>query len=130
MRRPAISSVHLLTIYAAHTGLDKPGLKVGVVGLGGLGHMAVKMAKAFGCHVTVISTSENKRPEAIEHLGADAFLVSKNKEDMDKVGAIPSRRFRALLHKLLLQCTGCDYGGERRSCIWLCMTTRVDSKEL
>ncbi|MCD7462108.1 8-hydroxygeraniol dehydrogenase [Datura stramonium] len=37
-------------------GLDKPGLNIGVVGLGGLGHMAVKFAKAFGCNVTVIST--------------------------------------------------------------------------
>jgi D-arabinose 1-dehydrogenase-like Zn-dependent alcohol dehydrogenase len=63
-------------------GLDKPGLKVGVVGLGGLGHMAVKFAKAFGMHVTVISTSEHKRQDAIDHLGADGFLVSKNEEQM------------------------------------------------
>lgn len=34
-----------------HFGLDKPGTKVGVVGLGGLGHMALKLAKAFGCEV-------------------------------------------------------------------------------
>lgn len=61
-----------------HFGLDKPGTKVGVVGLGGLGHVAVKMAKAFGAHVTVISTSESKKEEAIEKLGADAFVVSRD----------------------------------------------------
>jgi len=63
-------------------GLDKPGMKIGVVGLGGLGHMAVKFAKAFGCHCTVISTSESKRADAIEHLGADAFVVSSDPAQM------------------------------------------------
>ncbi|PRW50837.1 putative mannitol dehydrogenase [Chlorella sorokiniana] len=58
-----------------HFGLDKPGKKVGVVGLGGLGHMAVKLAKAFGCEVTVISTSPNKKEEACACLGADHFVV-------------------------------------------------------
>ncbi|CAI9111400.1 OLC1v1011620C1 [Oldenlandia corymbosa var. corymbosa] len=65
-----------------HFGLDKPGTHVGVVGLGGLGHVAVKFAKAFGAKVTVISTSESKKEEAIEKLGADAFLVSKDPEQM------------------------------------------------
>ncbi|CAL5367876.1 unnamed protein product [Camellia sinensis] len=61
-------------------GLDKPGMHVdvGVVGLGGLGHMVVKVAKAFGVKVTVISTSPSKKKEAIEHLGADSFLVSRD----------------------------------------------------
>ncbi|KAM7529383.1 hypothetical protein LguiB_032793 [Lonicera macranthoides] len=63
-------------------GLDKPGLHIGVVGLGGLGHVAVKMAKAFGSKVTVISTSPNKKDEAIKGLGADAFLVSRDQEQM------------------------------------------------
>ncbi|XP_073279352.1 8-hydroxygeraniol dehydrogenase-like [Primulina huaijiensis] len=63
-------------------GLDKPGLKVGIVGLGGLGHLAVKFAKAFGTHVTVISTSINKKKEAIGSLGADEFLVSRDPEQM------------------------------------------------
>ncbi|KAH7861498.1 hypothetical protein Vadar_026953 [Vaccinium darrowii] len=63
-------------------GLDKPGMKVGVVGLGGLGHVAVKFAKAFGAIVTVISTSPSKKQEAIEVLGADSFLVSSNPEEM------------------------------------------------
>ncbi|XP_017252904.1 probable mannitol dehydrogenase [Daucus carota subsp. sativus] len=59
-----------------HFGLDKPGLHLGVVGLGGLGHVAVKFAKAFGLTVTVISTSTSKKEEALKHLKADAFLVS------------------------------------------------------
>lgn len=63
-------------------GLDKPGMHIGVVGLGGLGHVAVKFAKAFGTKVTVISTSPNKQKEAIENLGADSFLVSRNGEQM------------------------------------------------
>ncbi|KAM7515820.1 hypothetical protein LguiA_005403 [Lonicera macranthoides] len=67
-------------------GLDKPGLHVGVVGLGGLGHVAVKLAKAFGTKVTVISTSAEKKKEALEHLGADFFLVSKDQDQM-KAGA-------------------------------------------
>lgn len=63
-------------------GLDKPGMHIGVVGLGGLGHVAVKMAKAFGAKVTVISTSPDKKEEATEKLGADLFLVSRNQEEM------------------------------------------------
>ncbi|KAH9612395.1 hypothetical protein KSS87_007033 [Heliosperma pusillum] len=62
--------------------LDKPGLHIGVVGLGGLGHMAVKFGKAFGAKVTVISTSPNKKDEAISRLGADSFLVSREPEQM------------------------------------------------
>ncbi|KAI4314445.1 hypothetical protein L6164_027353 [Bauhinia variegata] len=62
--------------------LDKPGLNVGVVGLGGLGHMAVKFAKAFGAKVTVISTSPNKKEEATGRLGADSFIVSRDQEQM------------------------------------------------
>nr|BAE48786.1 10-hydroxygeraniol oxidoreductase [Codonopsis lanceolata] len=65
-----------------HYGLDKPGMSIGVVGLGGLGHVAVKMAKAFGAHVTVISTSPAKKKEAIEVLGAENFLNSKDAEEM------------------------------------------------
>ncbi|KAI5648045.1 hypothetical protein M9H77_34050 [Catharanthus roseus] len=65
-----------------HFGLDKPGIHIGIVGLGGLGHIAVKFAKAFGAKVTVISTSEFKKQEALEKLGADAFLFSANPEQM------------------------------------------------
>ncbi|CAO2830656.1 unnamed protein product [Amaranthus hypochondriacus] len=62
--------------------LDKPGLHVGVVGLGGLGHMAVKFAKAFGVEITVISTSPYKKNEAINRLKADSFLVSRDPEQI------------------------------------------------
>ncbi|KAK4263056.1 hypothetical protein QN277_028532 [Acacia crassicarpa] len=73
-----------ITVYSPlrYYGLDKPGFHVGVVGLGGLGHMAVKFAKAFGAKVTVISTSPNKKKEAIEHLGADSFIVSREQDQM------------------------------------------------
>ncbi|KAF4402156.1 hypothetical protein G4B88_017668 [Cannabis sativa] len=75
-----------ITVYSPlkYFGLDKPGLHVGIVGLGGLGHVAVKFAKALGAKVTVISTSPNKRQEAIESLGADSFLVSRDQEQMKK----------------------------------------------
>nr|ACJ85202.1 unknown [Medicago truncatula]AFK44036.1 unknown [Medicago truncatula] len=57
-------------------------MHIGVVGLGGLGHMAVKFAKAFGANVTVISTSPNKEKEARECLGADSFLISRDQDKM------------------------------------------------
>ncbi|GAU23290.1 hypothetical protein TSUD_237440 [Trifolium subterraneum] len=73
-----------VTVYSPlrHFGIDKPGMNIGVVGLGGLGHMAVKFAKAFGANVTVISTSPSKEKEAIEHLGADSFLISRDQDQM------------------------------------------------
>lgn len=57
------------------------GTKVGVIGLGGLGHMGVKFAVAFGAEVTVISTSPNKEADA-RAMGAHHFLVSKDAEQM------------------------------------------------
>nr|AGY96956.1 mannitol dehydrogenase 1 [Vitis vinifera] len=73
-----------ITVYSPlqHFGLTKPGMHIGVVGLGGLGHVAVKFAKGFGVKVTVISTSPSKKKEAIEHLGADYFLVSREPDQM------------------------------------------------
>jgi len=59
------------------------GKKVGVVGLGGLGHMGVKIAKAFGAHVVVFTTTPNKKDDAIR-LGADEVVVSRNAEEMKK----------------------------------------------
>ena len=56
-----------------------PGQKVGVVGLGGLGHMGVKLAKALGADVTVFSTSPSKEADA-KKLGADNFIISKDPE--------------------------------------------------
>ena len=59
-----------------------PGQKVGVVGLGGLGHMGVKLAKAMGADVTVFSTSPGKE-QAAKDLGADHFVISRNAEAME-----------------------------------------------
>jgi uncharacterized zinc-type alcohol dehydrogenase-like protein len=61
-----------------HFGLKK-GLKLAVVGLGGLGHMAVKFGHAFGAHVTVLSHSPGKRDDALA-LGADDFLATKDEK--------------------------------------------------
>src|SRR3984893_17618627 len=58
-----------------HWGVTK-GKKVGVVGLGGLGHMAVKFAHALGAHVVVFTTSPNKKEDA-RRLGADEVVISK-----------------------------------------------------
>jgi uncharacterized zinc-type alcohol dehydrogenase-like protein len=59
----------------------KKGDKVGVVGLGGLGHMGVKLAHSFGAHVTVFTTSANKKEDALR-LGADTVVLSKNESEM------------------------------------------------
>ena len=59
------------------------GQKVGVVGLGGLGHMAVKFAHAFGAHVVVFTTSPNKKDDALR-LGADEVVISRNADEMKK----------------------------------------------
>mmetsp|Transcript_36050 Transcript_36050/g.90461 ORF Transcript_36050/g.90461 Transcript_36050/m.90461 type:complete len:351 (+) Transcript_36050:71-1123(+) len=58
-----------------------PGHHVAVVGLGGLGHLAVQFAKALGAEVTCVSSSERKR-ETCAQLGADHFLISRNPEEM------------------------------------------------
>ena len=63
--------------------LEQPGKRLGIVGLGGLGHVGVKLGKAFGLHVTVISTSSSKKDEAKRRLGADNFIISTNMEDME-----------------------------------------------
>ena len=65
-----------------HWGVTK-GKKVGVVGLGGLGHMGVKFAHALGAHVVVFSTSPNKKDDALR-LGADEVVISKNANEMEK----------------------------------------------
>ena len=57
--------------------------KVGVVGLGGLGHMAVKFGHAFGAHVVVFTTSPNKKEDALR-LGADEVVISRNTDEMNK----------------------------------------------
>src|SRR5271157_1437684 len=65
-----------------HWGVTK-GKKVGVVGLGGLGHMGVKFAHALGAHVVVFTTSPNKKDNALR-LGADEVVVSRNTNEMQK----------------------------------------------
>ena len=61
----------------------QPGQKVGVVGLGGLGHMAVKIAKAMKAHVVVFTTSNNKSADA-KRLGAKQVIISNNASEMAK----------------------------------------------
>ncbi|MCE6991504.1 zinc-binding dehydrogenase [Dyadobacter sp. CY323] len=58
-----------------------PGDRVGVVGIGGLGHMAVQLAKAMGAEVTAITKSEDKQ-DAVLELGADHVLISTDKDQM------------------------------------------------
>jgi uncharacterized zinc-type alcohol dehydrogenase-like protein len=65
-----------------HWGVTK-GKKVGVVGLGGLGHMAVKFAHALGAHVVVFTTSASKKDDALR-LGADEVVLSKDANQMAK----------------------------------------------
>jgi uncharacterized zinc-type alcohol dehydrogenase-like protein len=61
----------------------RKGQKVGIVGLGGLGHMGLKFAHAFGAHVVLFTTSANKKEDALR-LGADEVVVSKNDAEMQK----------------------------------------------
>ncbi len=71
-----------ITTYSPiHRWGDIKGKKVGVVGLGGLGHMGVKFAKAFGAHVVVFTTSLGKKEDALR-LGADEVIISTDAEQM------------------------------------------------
>ena len=65
-----------------HWGVTK-GKKVGIVGLGGLGHMGVKFAHALGAHVVVFTTSPSKKEDALR-LGADEVVISKNADEVRK----------------------------------------------
>lgn len=65
--------------------MNQPGKSLGIIGLGGLGHMAVKFGKAFGLKVTVISTSKSKKEEAIDLLLADRFLPSTDEKQMEVI---------------------------------------------
>jgi uncharacterized zinc-type alcohol dehydrogenase-like protein len=70
-----------------HWGADQPaggkGKKVGIVGLGGLGHMGLKFAHAFGCHTVLFTTSPGKAEDA-KRLGADEVVISKDQAAMQK----------------------------------------------
>ena len=59
-----------------------PGKKVGIVGIGGLGHMGIKLAHALGAHVVAFTTSESKRESALA-LGADEVVVTRNPQELD-----------------------------------------------
>lgn len=65
-----------------HWGVTR-GKKVGIVGLGGLGHMGVKFAHAFGAHTVVFTTSPGKSEDALR-LGADEVVISRHAEEMQK----------------------------------------------
>ncbi|KAA2216715.1 NAD(P)-dependent alcohol dehydrogenase [Maribacter flavus] len=73
-----------ITTYSplAHWGVKK-GDKVGVIGLGGLGHMGIKFAHAMGAHTVMITTSPDKSSDA-KKLGADEVLISKDEDEMKK----------------------------------------------
>jgi uncharacterized zinc-type alcohol dehydrogenase-like protein len=76
-----------------------PGKKIGVVGIGGLGHMAVKLAKAMGAEVVVFTTSTSKFEDA-KRLGADDVVLSKDNEQM--------RRYEGKLH-FILDCVSAQH---------------------
>lgn len=69
-----------------------PGKKVGIVGIGGLGHMGIKIAKAMGAHVVAFTTSESKFAEA-QRLGADEVVLSRDEQQMEA--------YRGKLHFIL-----------------------------
>ncbi|CAI0403896.1 unnamed protein product [Linum tenue] len=88
-----------ITVYSPmkYYGLSEPGMHIAVVGLGGLGHVAVKFAKAFGARVTVVSTSPKKEEEALKRLGADSFLVSTNMDQLKVKLIVPPNLLLGLL---------------------------------
>ncbi|KAF8028096.1 hypothetical protein BT93_E0874 [Corymbia citriodora subsp. variegata] len=87
-----------ITVYAPmmHHKMNQPGKCLGIIGLGGLGHMAVKFGKAFGLKVTVLSTSFSKKEEALSLLGADHFVISSDPQQMKHL-AHPFNHYMSLL---------------------------------
>lgn len=81
-----------------HWGVGR-GQKVGVIGLGGLGHMGVKIAAAMGAEVTVFSTSPSKEHDALQ-LGATRFVVTRNPEDLEPL---------ANRYDFILDCVSADH---------------------
>ncbi|CAK8988461.1 unnamed protein product [Durusdinium trenchii] len=74
----------------------KPGMKMAVAGLGGLGAMAVLIGKAMGAEVTVLSRSESKRDEALKELKADNFVITSNEAEV----AAASGKFEFILNTI------------------------------
>jgi uncharacterized zinc-type alcohol dehydrogenase-like protein len=64
-----------VTVYAPLARFARPSLRVGVIGIGGLGHLALQFARAMGCEVTALSTNPAKRAEALA-FGAHRFLAA------------------------------------------------------
>lgn len=75
-----------------------PTARVGVIGIGGLGHLALKFARAWGCHVTAFTSSESKEKEALE-LGATETINSRDPEDIKAVAG----RFDLILSTVNVQ---------------------------
>jgi len=74
-----------VTVYSAlRTHGAGPGVKAAILGVGGLGHLAIQFAHAFGCEVTAISSSPSKEGEALQ-FGADRFVDSHDKTGMRKL---------------------------------------------
>jgi uncharacterized zinc-type alcohol dehydrogenase-like protein len=74
-----------LTVYSAlRTHVTSPDLKVAILGVGGLGHLAIQFAHAFGCEVTALSSSPDKEEQALG-FGADHFVDSTDKDSMRQV---------------------------------------------
>lgn len=74
-----------ITVFSPFVAFNiRPGMKVGVIGIGGLGHIALQFAKAWGCEVTAFSTSPAKEDEAKSH-GAHHFVNSKDPEALERL---------------------------------------------
>jgi uncharacterized zinc-type alcohol dehydrogenase-like protein len=73
-----------ITVYSPLRNLlARPSSRVGVIGIGGLGHLALQFARAFGCEVTAFSTSQDKEQEALE-LGANHFVNTRDNGGLKK----------------------------------------------
>ena len=86
---PAESAAVLMcagvTVYSAlREYVTSPGLQVAILGVGGLGHLAIQFAHAFGCEVTAMSSSPDKKEQALE-FGADHFINSNDSDSMRQV---------------------------------------------
>jgi alcohol/geraniol dehydrogenase (NADP+) len=75
-----------VTVYAALKRLARPGSRIGVVGIGGLGHLALQFARAMGAEVFAFSTSANKQEEA-QQFGAHHFVLSTDTVHLGRVAA-------------------------------------------
>ncbi len=77
------------TVFSALVNADaKPWEHIGIIGVGGLGHLAIQFARAFGAEVTVFSQTDRKREEATK-LGAHNFVSMKDTPDVSKIGLKP-----------------------------------------